>query len=293
MRVVLLTSDTTWQRSLAQRLARVPAVTLAGIVVQDIPRTRPGDWIRKRAIKDPGRVLDRILRSIVYRGLHQQIAREELAHFGQNLNALPWPVVPRAEVEDINGHEALHAMRQFGPDLIVVSGTRMIKAPVFEIQPPRGLLNLHTGISPIYKGGPNCTLWCLANGEPGFIGSTIHILDPGIDSGDIVASARVNVEAFDTAGTLVCKAVAIGHSLYADVVGALAAGASLRPVPQAMLGEGRTYLTREWGLRPTARADWYVRTGKLRRWVESGCPGSERVPLVSPRDTVIPDARSA
>lgn len=280
MRVVLLTSSGGWHRALAHRLTRVAGVTLTGIVVQHKQGTRSLRWVQKEFRRRPGYVIDKIVRATVLSGLQADIQREERVRFGREGQPLPWPDVLRAEVVDINGPEAVSAIRGFEPDLIAVSGTRIIKQPVFDLQPPRGLLNLHTGISPIYKGGPNCTLWCLANGEPEFIGSTLHVLDPGIDSGDIVASARVDVEVNDTAGTLACKAVAVGHDLYAQAVGALAAGARLRTIPQHQIGSGRTYFTRDWTAWSAAKAAWYVRSRRLRRWVESGCGGIERVPLV-------------
>ncbi len=142
------------------------------------------------------------------------------------------------------------------------------------------LLNLHTGISPYYKGGPNCTLWALSRGEPDMVGATIHVLDPGIDSGDILLSDFTPLEATDSLAEAVCRTVAHGHDMYVRVLRAIAEGRELAGVRQADLGEGRTFFTRQWGPVHLWRALRFVRRGGLKRWVADGRPRSSDVRLV-------------
>src|SRR5207342_2259683 len=95
---------------------------------------------------------------------------------------------------DISGREVARQLADVKPEAIVVSGTRLVRPPVLELHPPLGMLNLHTGLSPYYRGGP-CTFWSLYNEEPEYAGVTVHHLTPGIDSGDIILSARAGLEA--------------------------------------------------------------------------------------------------
>ena len=269
MKVVLLTSDAPGQRALAARLASTPGVALEGVVVQAIARTSPWRLLGSK----PARFADKASARLLYGFASASIMREGARRFDPTL---PWPARTLG-VGDVNSSEVVAFLRERSPDLICVSGTRMVKAPVFEARPPRGLLNLHTGISPFYRGGPNCTMWCLANGEPQFIGATIHELDLGIDSGRLILTEQTPIEAGDRAADLVWKTVGHGIGLYARVVGDMAAGRDVRAVAQNDIGEGRTYLTREWGARELGSALGFVRNGGVRRWVEAGRPGAVRL----------------
>src|SRR5438128_5212353 len=53
-----------------------------------------------------------------------------------------------------------------------------------------GTLNAHMGILPHYRG-MNVTEWARFNGDP--VGCTVHLIDPGIDTGDILCVRAVNV----------------------------------------------------------------------------------------------------
>lgn len=276
MRLALLTSDSPAQRALADRFAATEGVELAGILVQNMRGTRTAGWVRRTGIRHPVRLLSKVAqRTILARPL-REILRAEGDRFGDR----PWTDVPITTVDDVNGAAAVAFVGRLRPDVIAVSGTKIVRQPIFDLAPPLGLLNLHTGISPFVKGGPNCTLWCLANGEPHLIGATVHELDPGIDSGPIVVTAQLLIAGDETPGNLVSGTMALGHDLYADVVAALARGERLAAVPQAGLGPSRTYFTREWNAARLARALWYVRSGALRRWVAAGSPGSDDVRLV-------------
>lgn len=281
MRVVLLTSDYAWHRALANRLMSIPGVILAGVIVQEIPSSMSLRWVRRAVIKQPLSLASKVLQRLFYSGVFAEIDREEIRQFGRHGTPLPWPTVQITRVRDINAQQAVTRIKALEPDLIAVSGTKLIKEPIFDLKPPSGLVNLHSGISPYYKGGPNCTLWCLANQEPQFIGSTVHVLTMGIDSGPILMSAQAHIAADDTLARLVCKAVATGHDLCMQTVQAMADGRQIESVPQDEIGKGRTYLMREWNVLQLARAARYVRSGQLARWVESGRPGMEKVKVVN------------
>ena len=75
------------------------------------------------------------------------------------------------------------------PDLIVsIRYRRILHADAISV-PLHGVLNLHSGILPDYKG-VMATFWAMFNGERE-IGSTLHfIVDDGIDTGPIVDISR-------------------------------------------------------------------------------------------------------
>lgn len=61
------------------------------------------------------------------------------------------------------------------------------------------MLNLHPSYLP-YNKGANPNVWSIVEGTPA--GATLHFIDPGVDTGDIVAQMTVPVEPVDTARTL-------------------------------------------------------------------------------------------
>ena len=100
-----------------------------------------------------------------------------------------FPIPPLFEFSDINHHKVVEYISKSKPDLVIVSGTNLLRKPLIEEISKYGkIMNLHTGLSPYIKGSPNCTNWCLALRKFGFIGNTIMWLDSGIDSGNIIIS---------------------------------------------------------------------------------------------------------
>jgi methionyl-tRNA formyltransferase len=64
---------------------------------------------------------------------------------------------------------------------------------------PRGCINLHPALLPHNRGAfPN--VWSIVNQEPA--GVTLHYVDSGIDTGDLIAQKEIPVQVTDTGGTL-------------------------------------------------------------------------------------------
>lgn len=59
-----------------------------------------------------------------------------------------------------------------------------------------GIVNTHGGILPEYRGS-YCNIIAIINGEQEY-GVTLHYIDKGIDSGDIVAIKKVSIQESDT-----------------------------------------------------------------------------------------------
>jgi methionyl-tRNA formyltransferase len=158
-----------------------------------------------------------------------------------------WPDVPIERVSEINAPSTLEALSRWRPDLVAVAGTNLVGRPLIEwAAQRRGVINLHTGVSPYLRGGPNCTNWCLAEGTIHLIGNTVLWLDAGVDSGAIITSARTPLTGRETLEALHWAVMQHAHALYASVVEALAEGRPLPRVPQAELGAGRLFRNRDW-----------------------------------------------
>ena len=152
------------------------------------------------------------------------------------------------EVENINSDEAFAFTNEINPDLIIVSGTRLVKEKMLSIKPGIGILNLHTGLSPYIKGGPNCTNWCIATKQFHLIGNTVMWIDIGIDSGNILATGFTGFEGNESLDKVHIKVMEHAHDLYLSSIRYLAGG-NFKSVKQSDIAKGTTYYTRSWTLK--------------------------------------------
>lgn len=158
------------------------------------------------------------------------------------------PSTKHLDVENINSTATEEFTKELAPDLIIVSGTRLVKKKMLSIPVNKGILNLHTGLSPYIKGGPNCTNWCIATKQFHLVGNTIMWIDEGIDSGNILTTELTSIDWNKSLLAIHIDVMEHAHKLYLKAVQFLKAGGELN-VPQDKIAEGKTYYTREWGLK--------------------------------------------
>ncbi len=122
--------------------------------------------------------------------------------------------IPRLHVHDVNCPEAVRFVQQLAPRLIVVNGTNLLRAPYLDGTIGEGvkILNIHTGLSPYSRGG-NCNLFCILHGQLQMVGVTVHHIDAGIDSGDIIYTDRPSIRGEDTFESLEHKVCRLGVDL--------------------------------------------------------------------------------
>jgi methionyl-tRNA formyltransferase len=80
-------------------------------------------------------------------------------------------------------------LRRLKPNVVVLSGTRVVSRPVLE-GVKAVFLNVHAGIIPRYRG-VHGGYWALVEGEPENCGVTVHMVDAGVDTGAVVSRARI------------------------------------------------------------------------------------------------------
>ncbi|MBE2205254.1 MAG: phosphoribosylglycinamide formyltransferase [Chthoniobacterales bacterium] len=118
--------------------------------------------------------------------------------------------------------DVVRRLRHSGVDLVVLAGyMRMVKAPLLEAF-PRHLINIHPSLLPAF---PGLEAWRQAL-EAGVekTGCTVHYVDAGMDTGEIIAQAEVPVLPGDTAASLHARIQVEEHKLYPSVVARFAAG---------------------------------------------------------------------
>lgn len=158
-----------------------------------------------------------------------------------------WPIKP-IRVKSINDASVLTETTNYTPDLIIVSGTSLIKKELLIIKTTIGILNLHTGLSPYVKGGPNCTNWCIAQNELHLIGNTVMWIDQGIDSGNIVCSELTTFNGEETFFEIHLKVMEHAHALYLHAITNVLQN-RMKGISQNEIGTGKTYYTKDWNLK--------------------------------------------
>ena len=202
----------------------------------------------------PGHRFDvRLSGAVASRGEPPALLRELAAHeeclcndladsaAARSAGLLPFEELPWSsggtfgELPRPNDPEGLDALRDCAPDLVIsVRYRRILRAEAIAV-PRYGVLNLHSGLLPEYKG-MMATFWAMLNGES-VIGSTLHyIVDAGIDTGPVVGRAPLPADRQRTYLANVLSLYPAGCAMVVDAVKRIEAGGSPGRVEQPHAG---------------------------------------------------------
>ena len=78
-------------------------------------------------------------------------------------------------------------------DVYVVFGSSYIKGELIDFLVEQRAINIHAGVSPYYRG-TDCNFWALYDDNPHLVGTTIHLLSKGLDSGPMLYHAMSNIK---------------------------------------------------------------------------------------------------
>ncbi len=129
----------------------------------------------------------------------------------------------------LNSHDTVNFLARAKIDILLVYGTTLIKPPLLDQFAGR-TINMHLGLSPYYRGTAT-NFYPLLNEEPEYVGVTIHMIDPGIDTGPIVRHARAEITPDDMPHTIGCKTILAGIEAMIMTLHEVEAGRT-NPVPQ-------------------------------------------------------------
>ena len=88
--------------------------------------------------------------------------------------------------------ELLERVESLGPDLIVAAGFMRVLSPAFVDHFPAQIVNSHPSLLPQYPGAHAVRDAIEANAT--VTGCTVHFIDHGVDTGEIIAQAQVEVQ---------------------------------------------------------------------------------------------------
>jgi phosphoribosylglycinamide formyltransferase-1 len=122
----------------------------------------------------------------------------------------------RTRLEPAVEAELVRLLRQAGVELVVLAGfMRVLKEPMLAAF-PRQIINIHPSLLPKF---PGIEAWkqALAAKEK-ITGCSVHYVDAGIDSGEIIGQRKVPVLADDTPESLHARIQNAERALYPEVI---------------------------------------------------------------------------
>lgn len=161
-----------------------------------------------------GQVLFQLLIGKLLSKTSQKRINEILQHFSLSRN--PIPEEKLIHVSSVNSDECLKKLQELQPDLVIVHGTRIISKKILN-GVPATFINIHAGITPRYRGSHGA-YWALANKDKENCGVTVHLVDAGIDTGNVLFQGRIPLTEKDNFATYSYLQLAVGLQLLEKAV---------------------------------------------------------------------------
>lgn len=137
---------------------------------------------------------------------------------------IPTTIVTRSEhptPADFKG-ALLRAVESTAPDLVVLAGFMVVVQREFVERFHGRLINIHPSLLPHFPGLHTHARALEAKHLEH--GCTVHFVDTGVDTGPIIAQAKVRVLPGDTPDTLAARVIIQEHALYPWIVRKIAQG---------------------------------------------------------------------
>ena len=138
------------------------------------------------------------------------------------LNSTDFKSSKISRVRSVNEEECLNAINLLQPDIIVVNGTRIISKKILQ-STNAVFVNMHVGITPYYRGSHG-GYWALYNNDIENFGTSIHLIDTGVDTGAIFKQVFIKPEKQDNFTTYPILQVAVGIGALQEVLADIIAG---------------------------------------------------------------------
>jgi methionyl-tRNA formyltransferase len=126
------------------------------------------------------------------------------------------PLQKLIKIKSVNSGDCLNYLENIRPDLVIVNGTRIIRKEVLNSIPCL-FINTHTGITPEYRG-VHGAYWALVNEDKENCGVTVHKVDVGIDTGDLIKQSKITITNRDNFTTYPYIQIGVGLQLLEEAI---------------------------------------------------------------------------
>jgi len=179
--------------------ALTPFVNIVCVVIEEPPSR--AELILRRAkklgvLKAFGQVAFVLFNRLMLKIMKNKIKRCVLAY---GLNDADINHEKRIHVQSVNEQTVIDVLKKHNLDAVIVNGTRILSPRLlFSMDVP--FINVHMGITPKYRG-VHGAYWALVNKDYANCGVTVHLVDPGIDTGGVLYQDTVSVSSDDDINT--------------------------------------------------------------------------------------------
>jgi methionyl-tRNA formyltransferase len=173
---------------------------IEAVILEDAVPTK--EFLRKRIkklgfSKVAGQVLFQISIAKFLNVTSSKRKKEILKKYGLDDSKIPAKHV--IKVNSVNDPKCISLLKKIDPEIVVVNGTRIISKNVLESIPVK-FINIHAGITPKYRN-VHGAYWALINNDFENCGVTVHEVDTGIDTGNIIYQKTIEVTTKDNFST--------------------------------------------------------------------------------------------
>jgi len=130
--------------------------------------------------------------------------------------------VPLIQLRSMHDEDALNRVTSLGSDILLVGCFPMILNAAWLGVPKQMCLNLHPSVLPSYRG-PTPLFWQFREGEPE-TGVTLHMVEEGVDAGDIVAQTLMPLSVGARFSEVNARLAEMGAALTVDLLRRMSAG---------------------------------------------------------------------
>jgi folate-dependent phosphoribosylglycinamide formyltransferase PurN len=130
--------------------------------------------------------------------------------------------IKRIKMSDINSQKIIKLLKNLKADLYIsVFFNQILEQEIIKI-PKKGVINIHPAYLPDYKG-VSPVFWALSNGEKE-VGVSIHYIDEGIDTGEIIRRKKIKINNKDNEDSLYSRCVKEGIPLLISSINEISKG---------------------------------------------------------------------
>ena len=130
------------------------------------------------------------------------------------------PGIARGRLDPATEEKLVAILREERVELVILAGFMRIIGPALLAAYPRRIINVHPSLLPNHRGA-QAAAQALAAGDR-MTGCTVHYVDQGVDTGEIIAQHEVEVRPDDTAETLQARIQVAEHALLPSVIATFA-----------------------------------------------------------------------
>jgi methionyl-tRNA formyltransferase len=186
------------------------------VVLQEEPETKLEIIRRRVRLLGPFRAAGQVLAGFAFRLMarfNAERARSIRAGDPADISARRVRTIKVGSVNSVRCRRALQLLKS---RVVAVYGTRIISKKILDaVDAP--FINYHAGINPKYRG-QHPAYWARVQGDDENAGVTVHLVDKGVDTGEIIYQAPVAFSRQDNITTYQYVQLATGMSLLADAV---------------------------------------------------------------------------